>query len=162
MFEPGKIAQNQEGFSLDIGVDGFVFTRLDLKENKGANAYESDLELQDASGNTLKIGMRHSFSKAGFHLIFYAHVCLLVEAEKALSLMQIYYKGGLSQARRLLANSSELQARRYILCNKDTDIVVGIKDNQTAQRATSFSQNLDLSEPGKQTHFVIKNNPPPN
>lgn len=61
-------------------------------------------------------------------MVFYAHACLLVESVLSLPMMQIYYKGGNFRQMKPLANSDELTFRKYLLCNKDSDVVVGIMD----------------------------------
>ena len=44
-----------------------------------------------------------------------------------------------------LANSDEMVFRKYLLCNKDSDVVVGIMDVQGQARPTySFSPPLDI------------------
>ena len=54
---------------------------------------EIEFEIADINDNTLKIGIRKSYTKAGFYLVFFAYVCILAETVLALPLMKIYYKG---------------------------------------------------------------------
>lgn len=55
-----------------------------------------------------------------------------------------------------LANSDELTFRKYLLCNKDSDVVVGIMDQAGQARPTySYSPALDIKQAGKQINFKI-------
>lgn len=55
-----------------------------------------------------------------------------------------------------LANSDEMVFRKYLLCNKDSDVVVGIMDVQGQARPTySFSPPLDIKQAGKQINFKV-------
>jgi hypothetical protein len=40
---------------------------------------DKDVIIQDLNGNELKIGMRISLHKAGFHLTFFSHAVILIE-----------------------------------------------------------------------------------
>ena len=55
---------------------------------------ENDVEVADEAGNTLKIGVRQQYTKAGIHITIYAHVCVLLESIHVLPFMKIFYKGG--------------------------------------------------------------------
>lgn len=88
--------------------------------------------------------------------MFYAHACLLVESVLALPMMKICYKGGNFRQMKPLANSDEMVFRKYLLCNKDSDVVVGIMDVQGQARPTySFSPPLDIKQAGKQINFKV-------
>jgi hypothetical protein len=52
---------------------------------------EGEFEIRDEEGNALRIGLRNEYTKAGFHLILYAHVCLLLEPVIALPYMKFFY-----------------------------------------------------------------------
>ena len=131
-------------------VQGFDWAPIELHVKADAIAEEREFEISDLNGNSVKIGLRIQFIKAGFHLVFYAHACLLVESVLALPMMKICYKGGNFRQMKPLANSDELSFRKYLLCNKDSDVLVGIMDVTGQARPTySFSPPLDIKQAGK-------------
>lgn len=79
---------------------------------------DEDLEIADVLGNTVKIGLKISFAKAGFHVTVYAHVVILLETILILPQLKIYYKSNFRE-RKPLANTEEISFRSYVLCNKD-------------------------------------------
>ena len=60
-------------------------------------------------------------------MIFYAHVVILVEALQALPIMQVYYKANFRDPR-VLTNPDEMKQRKFVICNKDSDIAIGIQN----------------------------------
>ena len=52
---------------------------FELKMSQKCLGGESDLEIKDRSQNTLQIGLRKSYNDAGFNLVLFAHVVVLVE-----------------------------------------------------------------------------------
>lgn len=76
-----------------------------------AETEEREFEIGDLNGNSVKIGLRIQYIKAGFHLVFYAHACLLVESVLALPMMKICYKGRYARQMKPLANSDEISFR---------------------------------------------------
>jgi hypothetical protein len=52
---------------------------FELKMSQKCLGGESDFEIKDRSQNTLQIGLRKSYNDAGFNLVLFAHVVVLVE-----------------------------------------------------------------------------------
>lgn len=71
--------------------------------------------------------------------------------------MNIFYYSSYRDPRPL-ANQEEMAERKYIMCNKESDITIGIKD-QFGVRGHTFSQGLDLKEAGKKTFFSVMSQP---
>jgi len=51
--------------------------------------------------------------------------------------MQIYYKSNFREPR-VLTNQDEMRQRKFVMCNKDCDIAIGIK-NQVAANVNTYS-----------------------
>ena len=129
---------------------------LELKMAKNVTADETDLEIKDKDQNTLKIGLRKTYDEAGFSLTLFAHVVVLIETQQILKNMQICYKEGRFRDKRPCAGQDQLANNKFIMCNKDVDIVVGIKDQE--QRFT-YSKVLEVKEGGTPNPFDIVTQP---
>jgi len=69
--------------------------------------------------------------------------------------MQIFYKSNFREPR-VLTNQDEMRQRKFVMCNKDCDIAIGIKNQVAANVNTySFSQQLNLTKVGESTAVSV-------
>jgi len=68
---------------MHIQVDGFLLSEQ-IALNQGQDE-ERELEIEDAAGNRLTIGMRIAPFKAGYQVTFFAHACILLETVRLLN-----------------------------------------------------------------------------
>jgi len=73
---------------LEIQVEGFQKTTIDLDIKTLKSRFkDEDVLIHDLNMHPLSIGMRISLHRAGFHLTFFSHAVILIEAR------QLMHKG---------------------------------------------------------------------
>ena len=95
--------------------------------------------------------------KAGFHLTFYAHAVILIEARQLMHMgfLHLYYCSAyLKNMEGEVAGYREAHKRGYVMLNKVDTLKMGISPDTTTDNSEKFySDALEIKQTGIVTDF---------